>query len=173
MRPYAATVDAFGYVFPDLDINEPKDPFNDAEDKTWLKAVKEYFVVTNLVGICDFNVINVELKASTIAELYTSITGIEIDKLELLKTAERTIALERALNYERGFTRKDDRLPKRFMTEPAAGGPPKGRVADMETALDRFYEACSFDMKKAIPTPEKFEELGMADVAEQIYNLNY
>lgn len=172
MRPYAATVDAFGYVFPDLDINEPRDPFNDAEDKTWLKAVKEYFVVTNLAGICDFNVINVEMKASTVAELYTAVTGIKLDKYELLKTAERTIALERALNYQRGFTRKDDRLPKRFMTEPAAGGPPKGRVVDMETALDKFYEACSFDMEKAIPTPEKFEELGMEDVAEKLYNLN-
>lgn len=173
MRPYAASVDAFGYVFPDLDINEPRDPFNDAEDKTWLKAIKEYFVVTNLAGICDFNVINLELKASTIAELYTAITGIEMDKHKLLKTAERTIALERALNYERGFTRKDDRLPKRFMTEPAAGGPPQGRVADMETALDKFYEACSFDMEKAIPTSEKFEELGMEDIAEQIYSLIY
>jgi len=173
MRPYSATVDAFGYLFPDLDINEPKDPFNDAEDKTWLKAVKEYFVVTNLAGICDFNVINMEMKATTIAELYTAITGIALNKLELLKTAERTIALERALNYERGFRRKDDNLPKRFMTEPATGGPPKGRVVDMETALDRFYEACSYDKEKAIPTLEKYMELGMDDVAEKLYNLKH
>lgn len=171
MRPYSATIDAFGYIFPDLGINEPRDPFNDSEDKTWLKAVKEYFIVTNLAGICDFNVINVELKASTIAELYTAITGIKMSKKELLKTAERTIALERALNYERGFTRIDDHLPKRFMTEPAYGGPPKGRVADMETALNKFYEACSFDMNKAIPTVEKYEELDMSDVAEKIYKL--
>ena len=58
------------------------------------------------------------------------------------------------------------------MTEPAKGGPPKGRVVDMETALDKFYEACSFDMEKAIPTTEKFEELEMDDVSEKLYSLN-
>ncbi|MEL7607435.1 MAG: aldehyde ferredoxin oxidoreductase family protein [Sedimentibacter saalensis] len=171
MRPYAATIDAFGYLYPDLDINEPKNPFSDTEDKTWLKALKECFVVTNLAGICDFNVINAEMKPSTMAELYTAITGVEIDKYELLRTAERTIALERAINYIRGFRRKDDRLPKRFMTEPATGGPPQGRVADMEAALDKYYEACSYDKETAIPTLEKYQELGMMHIAEKVYNL--
>lgn len=169
MRPYSATIDAFGYIFPDLDINEPKDPFNADESKDWLKSVKEYFVVTNLLGICDFNVINMEMKSVTLAELYSTVTGIETDKYELLRKAERTIALERALNYRRGFTRKDDRLPKRFMNEPAPCGPPKGRVVDMETALDRYYEACGYDKEKAIPTLEKYSELGMEDVAKVIY----
>lgn len=171
MRPYAATIDAFGYLYPDLDITEPKDPFSDTEDKAWLKALKECFVVTNLAGICDFNVINTEMKTSTMAELYTAITGVEIDKYELLRTAERTIALERAINYIRGFRRKDDRLPKRFMTEPATGGPPAGRVADMEAALDKYYEACSYDKDTAIPTLEKYQELGMMHIAERVYNL--
>lgn len=171
MRPYAATIDAFGYLYPDLDINEPKDPFSDTEDKTWLKSLKECFVVTNLTGICDFNVINMEMKPTTMAELYTAITGITIDKQELLRTAERTIALERAINYLRGFRREDDRLPKRFMTLPATGGPPQGRVVDMESALDKYYEACSYDKEKAVPTPEKFHELDMMHIAEKVYNL--
>jgi len=85
-----------------------------------------------------------------------------------LRKAERTIALERAINYKRGFTRKDDRLPTRFLKEPAPYGPPKGRVINMELALDRFYEACDFDLEKAIPTPKKYMELGMADVLERL-----
>ncbi len=164
MRPYAATIDAFGYLYPDLGVTEPKDPFDDKESKEWLKSVKEFFVVTNLIGICDFNVINCELHATTLAAIYTALTGIETDKEELLRKAERTIALERALNYERGFRRDDDRLPKRFMTEEASGGPPKGRKVDMESALDKYYEACSYDKEKAIPTKEKFKSLGMEDV---------
>lgn len=168
MRPYAATIDGFGYIFPDLDILEPKDPFDDNESKVWLKAVKEYFVVTNLIGICDFNVINTEMHPTTMAALYSAVTGMETDKLELLRKAERVIALERALNYERGFRRGDDRLPKRFMQEPAKAGPPAGRVVDMETALDRFYEACGFDPEKAIPTKETFGKLGMGDVYQKL-----
>jgi len=73
----------------------------------------------------------------------------------------------------RGFKRKDDSLPKRFMTLPAIGGPPKGRVVDMETALDKFYEACSYDKDKSILAQEKYMELGMDDVAEKLYNLKY
>lgn len=169
MRPYAATIDAFGYLYADIGVTAACDPFNDAEDKTWLKAVKEMFVVTNLAGICDFNVINCEMTATTMAAICTAVTGEPLDKFELLRTAERTIALERALNFERGFRRADDRLPKRFMTEPAVGGPPKGRVADVDTALDKFYEACSFDKELAIPTKEKYAELGMEDIAGKIY----
>jgi len=169
MRPYSATIDAFGYLYADIGVTEPKDPFSDSEDKTWLKAVKEMFVVTNLAGICDFNVINTEMTATTLSEILSAVTGEEIDKAELLKTAERVIALERALNFERGFRRKDDRLPKRFMTEPASGGPPKGRTADVDTALDRFYEACSFDRELAVPVIEKYLELGMEDVGKSIY----
>ncbi|MGE5602681.1 MAG: aldehyde ferredoxin oxidoreductase C-terminal domain-containing protein, partial [Nitrososphaerales archaeon] len=165
MRPYAATIDAFGYIMEDLDIHEPRNPFDANEEKAWLKAVKEYFVVTNLLGMCDFDVINMATQPTTLAALYTAVTGIETDKRELLRKAERTIALERAINYQRGFRRADDRLPQRFMREPAPLGPAKGQVVNMEAALDRFYEACSFDKEAAIPTPGKYAELGMAEVA--------
>ncbi len=170
MRPFSATIDSFGYLFPDLGITEPKDPLSESEPKDWLKVLKEYFVVTNLIGLCDFNVINMEMHASTMAELYVKTTGIACDKLELLRKGERTIALERALNYERGFRRKDDRLPKRFMTEPAPSGPTKGKKVDMDMALDRFYEVCKFDMEKAIPTIEHYEELGMKDIGDVVYS---
>jgi aldehyde:ferredoxin oxidoreductase len=41
----------------------------------------------------------------------------------------------------------------------------------METCLDRFYEACGFDSQKAIPTLEKYQELGMMGVAEAVYQV--
>jgi aldehyde:ferredoxin oxidoreductase len=170
MRPYAASIDAFGYIFPDLDIHEPKDPFSESESKAWLKALKEYFVVTNLIGLCDFNVINTEMQPTTMAALYTKTTGIECDKKELLLKAERTIALERAINYQRGFRRKDDRLPERFMKEAAKDGPAMGRTINMEEALDRFYEACHYDLEKAIPTKLHYEALEMKAVGDLLYH---
>jgi aldehyde:ferredoxin oxidoreductase len=91
------------------------------------------------------------------------------DKAELLKKGERTIALERALNYERGFRRQDDHLPKRFMTEPAYAGPTKGKIIDMDAVLDAFYKACHFDPEKAVPTKDHYAELGMEDVGKVIF----
>lgn len=168
MSPYAATINAFGYILLDLGINEPKNPFDERECKGWHKAIKEYLVVTNLLGTCHFNVINTEISPTILAGIYSSVTDIQTDKYELLRKAERTIAIERAINYKRGFRRKDDCLPERFLNEPASFGPLKVRTIDMDTALDMFYDACSFDKGKAIPTPEKFAELGMEDITEKL-----
>ncbi|MCQ2752394.1 MAG: aldehyde ferredoxin oxidoreductase C-terminal domain-containing protein, partial [Coriobacteriales bacterium] len=169
MRPYAATCDALGYNFEDIGIMDVPDPVDDTADKTWVKSLKEIFVSTNLVGICDFDVINCELKATTLAQVYSAATGRTIDREELLKAAERCIALERAINYERGFRREDDKLPERFSKEPATYGDAKGRTIDNEAALDGYYKACDYDPELAIPTMAKFEELGLAEIGKRVY----
>jgi aldehyde:ferredoxin oxidoreductase len=168
MRPYAAGIDAFGCVLPDLGIESAMDPFSESEPKDWVKSLKEYFISANLLGICGYNLINAEVSPSTLAGLYSSATGIRMNKYDLLIKAERTIALERAINYKRGFTRKDDYLPKRFTMEEVPFGLPRGRRIDMDTALDRFYDACGYDREKAIPTPEKYAGLGMEDISQEL-----
>lgn len=169
MRPYAATCDALGYNFEDIGIDEVPDPLDDHGDKKWVKSLKEIFVATNLVGICDFDVINCELKATTLAAVYSAATGRTIDREELLRAAERTIALERAINFERGFRRADDLLPERFSKEPAKYGKSKGRVIENDAALDGYYEVCDYDPDLAIPTRDKYAKLGMEDIAQRVY----
>jgi len=35
--------------------------------------------------------------------------------------------------------------------------------------LDEFYDECGFDLKTGWPTPAKLGELGLKDVADELY----
>lgn len=85
-----------------------------------------------------------------------------VDQRGLLVSAERVIDLERMINARFGFTRADDTLPKRLLTEPATDGRGEGQVVDLDKALDRFYEAMGWDLETGLPTDETLERLGLA-----------
>lgn len=118
-------------------------------------------MATNMLGVCLFASITLGIKASTWAKLISKALGKEIGKQDLLLAAERVINLERMLNARLGFDRKDDTLPKRFLTEPAPDGRGAGQVVDLEKALNSYYESMGWDLKTGLPTPEKLRNLGM------------
>jgi len=78
--------------------------------------------------------------------------------------------VQRAFNAREGFDRKDDTLPKRILNEPIKGGPFDGRrIMDFDGMLDEYYEESGFDKKTGWPTRDKLEELGLDDVADELY----
>jgi aldehyde:ferredoxin oxidoreductase len=160
LRPYASVIDAFGYLEEELGITEKQDPLEDG-NKGWVKPLQELSMATNLLGACLFASICLAVKGSTWASLYTAVTGNPLTLEGLLKTAERVINMERVINSRFGFDRKDDKLPKRLLTEPAADGVGEGQVVDMDKVLDSFYEAMGWDVATGIPKPEKLEELNL------------
>ena len=127
--------------------------------------------LAEMLGICRFYLWGSEdscLTPRRLARLYSTLTGFEMDEFELMKAAERVWNLKRCFNAREGFTRKDDRLPKRLL-EPVLTGPTKGQVVkDLDGMLDEFYEACGWDKKTGIPTRQKLEELGLKDVADRL-----
>ena len=113
-----------------------------------------------------FNIPNVH----QIIEGYNAISGKAIDLKEFLRVGERTVSIQRAFNAREGFNRKDDTLPKRFLTEPIKGGPANGRyVKNLDAMLDEYYEESGFDKKTGWPTKTKLEELDLHDVADELY----
>ena len=52
----------------------------------------------------------------TCAALYSVTAGIGIDANELMKAGRR--AWKKAANFGKGFTRKDDAFPERWISEP-------------------------------------------------------
>jgi aldehyde:ferredoxin oxidoreductase len=159
LRPYGAIIDAFGYLEEEVGVLEHVDPMSE-ENKSWVKPLEEYFMATNLLGVCLFTSITLAIKAKTWAELFSSATGIECSYKELFKISERVLNLERLFNIKEGFTRKDDYLPERFSKEPAPDGPAKGHVVKQDVLLDLIYEAKGWD-PKGIPTRQKLDELGL------------
>jgi len=96
------------------------------------------------------------------AQLVGSVTGIEQNGKDLLKTGERIYNIERLFNLREGKTRDDDTLPKRLLEEPFKSGLSKGYKIDFENLLDEFYQVRGWN-SQGIPTKEKLKELNLIE----------
>lgn len=107
------------------------------------------------------------LKPSDMAALLNSATGEAYTAQELFLIAERINALYRAYNYFCGIRASDDSLPLRSLTPLSEGGA-AGKVPDLEYQLKEYYELREWDIEGR-PRYERLVELGLADVARDLY----
>jgi aldehyde:ferredoxin oxidoreductase len=105
------------------------------------------------------------------ANLMEAITGLPFTPEEVMKVGERLTNLAKAFNLREGFTRADDTLPERLMTEPLKGGASKGQLIsreDLDKMLDEYYAERGWDVKTGIPARAKLVELGLEYVADDL-----
>ena len=78
---------------------------------------------------------------------------------------ERIVCLERCFNVREGFSRKDDTLPERMLSEPLPeAGPATGEmVRNLGGLLDEYYDYLGYD-GDGVPTKEKLKALGLNNV---------
>ncbi len=104
------------------------------------------------------------ISSKKMADLLTSITGVEYDRDKFMEAGERVFNLEKMFNLREGFTRADDWLPDRFFAEPFTMGPEKGAKLDRKEfteMMDKFYTEREWDPKTTRPADEKLEQLGL------------
>ena len=87
---------------------------------------------------------------------------------EMMKSGERAWNLKRSINNRMGLTRANDKLPKALL-EPYKEGGSAGFVPDVAAMLDAYYETRGWDKKTGKPSKEKLVELGLGDVAEELW----
>jgi aldehyde:ferredoxin oxidoreductase len=106
-----------------------------------------------------------------LGRLYASAAGLrEFEDVGYLRlVGERIICLERCFNVREGFSRRDDTLPERMLTEPLANaGPATGEVVrNLDGLLDEYYRSLGYS-QDGIPTCEKLEALGLGYVMDSI-----
>lgn len=105
------------------------------------------------------------------ASLMEAVTALKYAPEEIQTVGERINNLARAFNVREGFTREDDTLPERLMTEPLKEGTSKGHFIsrdDLKQMLDEYYTDRGWDLDTGIPAREKLEELGLGYVADQL-----
>jgi aldehyde:ferredoxin oxidoreductase len=105
------------------------------------------------------------------AKMLSAATGVEFDGDRVLRSGERIYRLEMAYNVREGLRREHFKMPERFLNDPIASGPLKGKVADattMERLLDSYFQRRGFDPRTALPTRKGLEETGLADVAQDL-----
>ena len=98
------------------------------------------------------------------ANLLRAVTGWDVTAAELERTARRIVLAKRLFNLREGWTRADDWLPQRFLSEPLEVG--SGRSAELtperlHTMIASYYEGRGLD-PDGVPRPEPLRELGLS-----------
>lgn len=88
-----------------------------------------------------------------------AVTGWKFHLGDFLLVGERSFNMERLFNVREGFSKKDDTLPKRLLTEPSLPYQPKS-VVPLDEMLPKFYEVRGWD-ENGVPTKETLEMLGI------------
>jgi aldehyde:ferredoxin oxidoreductase len=106
------------------------------------------------------------MKLKELWQLVTAATGFDyptVSELELL--GERVSTLARMFNLREGFSRAEDTLPARNLSQPMAGGPAEGQVVELAPMLDEYYRIVGWD-QNGVPTPERLRALGLEGLLE-------
>ena len=128
--------------------------------------------ITDSVGQCKWNTVflNVGIGMELQAEALSAAIGRAISVDDLIDTASRMAAQERAFAVREGLTRDQDTLPKKLINFQMPGTWPEDKVEfeDLERMKNEYYAAMAWDVKSGVPTGEALEALGLSDVASDL-----
>jgi len=137
------------------------------------KWSEDLITVFNSIGICTRPPSLQALGPTSIAKMFQTCVGWDMDAAEVVKAGERIWNLQRMFNLREGEKRKDAIFPKRFREEKLPEGPAKGMVIDqkkVDRMLDDYHSARGWDRKQGIPTKKKIKELGLEEEWASAYN---
>ncbi len=97
------------------------------------------------------------------ARLLTAVSGIPFTAQDLSQVGERVWNLERLYNLREGFSKADDTLPERMLSEPVADGPSAGFTVNLAPMLQEYYDFRGWD-EQGVPLLETLKELRLDDL---------
>ena len=128
-----------------------------------VKVLQDGLIVPDILNTCKFFMYS-GIYLDELAEIFSAITGWDIDGEELLKVGERVFNLQRMFNVREGFRREDDMIPERVRRQPAFGiyaDEERCAIKDFDGMLDEYYQARGWDVKTGVPSQKKLQELGI------------
>lgn len=148
----------------------------DCESRGALAALANRMItVTDSVGQCKWNTVflNVGIGMELQAEALSTASGRVITVDDLIHTASRIAAQERAFAVREGLTRDQDTLPKKLINYQMPGTWPEDKIdlEDLERMKNEYYAAMAWDMESGVPARETLETLGLSDVAADLTEL--
>jgi len=129
-----------------------------------VKLLQDVFAVLDSMVVCKYTALalfdTLEYEPRFYARLLTTATGFYVDEEEFRLIGERIYNLERFINVERGFDRRHDTLPRRFLEVPLPEGPAAGQVVLLDRMLDEYYRLRGWD-PQGVPMDGKLIALGI------------
>lgn len=141
-----------------LGIPVKTDPLEHEGKPELVKAFQDATAAFDSSGLCVFTTFAWGL--ADLAPQLQAACGEQYTTEELEKIGERIWNMEREFNNAAGFTKADDSLPKRLLTEPAKTGPAKGKVNMLAEMLPKYYAARGWD-SEGVPTAATRERLSL------------
>ena len=125
---------------------------------------QDWRTIFNAIVMCIFANVEPDIQV----QLINAACGLEWTIEDMMRAGERAWNLKRAINNRMGLTRANDKLPKALL-EPFPDGGSAGFVPDLEGILSAYYEARGWDKETGRPSREKLVELGLGDVAQDLW----
>ena len=141
-----------------LGIPVKTDPVESEGKPELVKAFQDATAAFDSSGLCVFTTF-----AWGVADLAPQLQAACDDAYtteELEKIGERIWNMEREFNNAAGFTKADDSLPKRLLTEAAKTGASKGMVSKLPEMLPKYYAVRGWD-SEGRPTADTKARLGL------------
>ncbi len=101
------------------------------------------------------------------ALLLNTVTGWDVDAAELAQTARRIVLAKRLFNLREGWTRKEDWLPERFLTESLeleSGRSATLTASRLRRMIDSYYRGRGLE-QSGMPSPGTLEELRLESLS--------
>ncbi|MBI2863540.1 MAG: aldehyde ferredoxin oxidoreductase family protein [Chloroflexi bacterium] len=125
--------------------------------------------VWNASGLCVFGYLTGN--EAFVANYLSVVTGWDRSPEELQKIGERIHNLRHAFNLREGINPKDRVVPGRVVgNPPPTAGPLAGMSVDIEGMLAAYVAQKGWDPATFKPTRDKLMELGLDDVAEDLWS---
>ncbi len=125
------------------------------------------FCVIDSAGLCVFFAVrnyvqpDETIRPEGIKALLNAATGLDYSTQELCTAGERIFNAERLFLTKAGFSRRNDSLPPRIVSEPMPEGPARGMVCHLDEMLDAYYRLRGWDAD-GIPEAAGLKKLGLA-----------
>ncbi len=139
-----------------LGLPSKMDPLVTEGKAGMLKVFQDLTALIDSVGICLFTSFAIGLPE--VAAQYREAVGSDESDADILLKGERVWNLEKRFNIAAGVEK--DTLPPRLLREELPEGPAKGKVNELHTMLEEYYQVRGWDAE-GVPTEEKVRELGL------------
>lgn len=101
------------------------------------------------------------------ADLLSAVTGWDVDAAELATTARRIVLAKRMFNLREGWTREEDWLPERFLSEPLeleSGRTATLSASRLEGMISSYYRSRGLE-QSGVPSPGTLRDLELQELS--------
>jgi len=134
----------------------------------WSAKMHNIFHIIQAAGVCLLGYLAIDF--NSLPENMNAIVGWDYTLDDLFRIGERIGNLRQAFNIREGLDLREFKIPDRETGRPPLEkGPLAGVTVDVETQQRDYLKAMDWDIKTAQPSRQKLVELGLDDVAKDLY----